>query len=69
MQPMNDTPAAPQTPKQCAQCGVTSDTVMPAMSLDNVQVPMCLPCRQWTNEERLTAAYELYGAELDTLSR
>jgi hypothetical protein len=66
---MNDTPAVTPTPKQCAQCGVTSDTVMPAMNLDNVQALLCLPCRQWTHEERLTAAYELYGAEFRALGR
>ena len=61
---MNDT-----TPKQCAQCPTQSETVILSMDLDYNEVPLCAACREYVKQERLTAAYELYGAEFAALEQ
>lgn len=59
----------PTTPKQCAQCPTQSETVVPSMDLDYREVPLCAACREYVKSERLTAAYELYGAEFAALEQ
>jgi len=68
MQPMNDTPAVTQTPKQCSMCPHEGSDVRLVLGFDCEHVPVCAVCHEYVKREQLQAAYALYGAELDGLA-